>query len=223
LQAKKQKYRETVNRKEKFSYATRTPPIPIPNPVLQIKSPKNKVDTMNPGNEESRNEENEKYLPVLLNVTEKKILMIGAGNACREKLQSLRQIKKEITVIAPQIHEDFLNKSWVKIVQKNYEKSDLTGFDIAYVGVNDPELESRILIDAHHAGILLNFVDKKEFSDFISPSVLQKNHYSIFISTFGKGPGAARHIRQTIEKNIDLEELDHFTGNYIKNRNRKTI
>jgi siroheme synthase-like protein len=160
----------------------------------------------------------EKYLPMLLNITNKKIVMIGAGKACREKLWSLGQIKVDVTVIAPEIHEDFYNKPWIHLIQRKYQKGDLEGYSIVYVGINNPELESAIRQDAHTSNALVNFVDKREFSDFISPSVVQRKYFSIFVSTFGRGPGAAKKIRKEIEQNLDLDRLDQQTKEFILNR-----
>ncbi|MDH4263247.1 MAG: bifunctional precorrin-2 dehydrogenase/sirohydrochlorin ferrochelatase [Spirochaetia bacterium] len=160
----------------------------------------------------------EKYLPILLNITNKKILIIGAGKACREKLWSLGQIDVEVTVIAPEIHEDFYNKSWIHLIKKKYQKGDLQGYSIVYVGINNPEIENEIRRDAHEQNALINFVDKREFSDFISPSVIQRENFSIFVSTFGKGPGAAKNIRKEIEKNLELDRLDIETKKFILNR-----
>ena len=162
----------------------------------------------------------EKYLPMMLNITDKKIVMIGAGTACREKLWSLGQIKVEITVIAPEIHEDFYNKPWIHIIKRKYQKGDLNGFSIVYVGINNPEIENEIRKDAHEIRALVNFVDKREFSDFISPSVIQKENFSIFVSTFGKGPGAAKNIRKEIEKNMELDRLDQETKEFILKRQK---
>jgi len=160
----------------------------------------------------------ERFLPMMLNVTNKKILMIGAGRACREKLWSLGQVKVEITVIAPGIHEDFFGKPWIRLVQRPYQAGDLAGYAIVYVGVNNPTLEAQIRREASEVGALVNFVDKREYSDFISPSVIQRDHFSIFVSTFGRGPGAAKNIRKEIESNLDLNRLDEETGEFIQNR-----
>jgi len=158
------------------------------------------------------------YLPVLLNITGKKICMIGAGNACREKLFSLGQVGQKITVIAPEIHEDFFNKSWIHLIKRKYLKGDLKGFSIVYVGVNNLDLEKEIKFDALTEGAMVNFLNKTEYSDFISPSAIQRKNFSIFVSTFGKGPGATKQIRKEIELKLNLEELDHQAGEYIRSR-----
>jgi len=154
----------------------------------------------------------------MLNITNRKILVLGAGRACREKLWSLGQTGASITVIAPEFHEDFFNQSWITLIQRKYQKGDLNGYSIVYVGINQPDVEQEILRDAQGLDLLLNFVDKREFSDFISPSVIQKENFSIFISTFGKAPGAAKHIRMEIEKKLDLVQLDNQTKDFIAAR-----
>ena len=164
-------------------------------------------------------ERNRTYYPVMLDITDKNFLIIGGGPAAAEKLRSLGQTGKKIRVIAKEFTEPFHEKDWLELVKKPYEKGDLTGFDIVYVGINDPVKEAEILADARELGILINFVDKVETSDFISPAVFMKKNFSLFISTYGKGPGMSKKIRKTIEEKIDLDALDKEAGEYFKKRN----
>jgi siroheme synthase (precorrin-2 oxidase/ferrochelatase) len=192
--------------------------------------------------------QNKNYLPLLLDVTEKKILMIGAGLACREKLRTLSLSGKSVTVISSSFHEDFLNKNWITREERRYRKGDLLGYDIVYVGINNPEVsvqiqsevaairegdsgffrEIRPLMDEYSdsllkRNILINFVDKPLVSDFISPAVLIKKYFAVFISTFGRGPGMTKKIRQTLEEKIDLDALDEEARIYIENRPKKGL
>lgn len=155
----------------------------------------------------------------MLDVSDKNILLIGGGAACAEKLRSLGQLGKEITVIAPEFIDAFNNKPWIHFIKRKYRRGDLENCHIVYVGINDPDEEMKILEEAKERGILINFVDQVQYSDFISPSVLIKKFFSIFISTNGRGPGAAKFIRKEIEEKLDLEELDKHTEEYIQNRN----
>ncbi len=184
------------------------------------------------------------YLPLLLDVTEKKILMIGAGLACREKLRTLSLSGKTVKVISPSFHEDFLNKDWITREERRYQKGDLLGYDLVYVGINNPEVSALIREEAAaikngnaaffqnsvseaipemHRNLLINFVDKPAVSDFISPAVLIKKHFALFISTFGKGPGMTKRIREHLEEKIDLDSLDEEARIYIENRNKKDL
>lgn len=164
------------------------------------------------------------YLPILLDVTEREILLIGAGRACAEKLHSLRQTGKPITVIAPEFSEPFLqreNDAWMRRIPRKFRKGDLGGFGLIYVGVDDPDAEREILEEARREKIPVNFLNHVGQSDFISPSALVRRSFAIFISTFGRGPGATKRIRKEIEENLDLEALDRETEEYIRRREER--
>ena len=156
----------------------------------------------------------------MLDITSKKILIIGGGRACLEKLRSLSQTGVKVDVISLEFKEEFFNQSWLNLIQRQYTVGDLKGYDIVYSGVNDPEVELQIREEAQAENILVNFVDNVEFSDFISPSLIQKKFFSIFVSTFGKGPGMTKKIRKEIETKLDLDSLNLETEEYIKNRKK---
>lgn len=148
-----------------------------------------------------------KYLPLLLEISQKKILMIGPGLAAREKLHSLSQVQKTVTVISSSFHEDFLNKSWLQLISRKYQKGDLESFDIVYVGINDKEQEEQIFEEAQilqqeGKNILLNFLASPSQSDFISPSVLLQEQFAVFISSYGKNPALVKRLRQELEKTL---------------------
>lgn len=163
-------------------------------------------------------ESTKQYLPLMLDVTDRNILLIGAGRACAEKLRTLAQLGKTIRVIAPEIEPEFLNKEWIQIERRTFRTGDLRGFDIVYAGINDPVEEQKILAEARTLNLLINFVDEPALSDFISVSALIRKWFTIFISTYGKGPGMTKRIRQMLEEKLDLDALDREAGEYIRKR-----
>ncbi|MCB1176147.1 MAG: hypothetical protein KDK36_01090 [Leptospiraceae bacterium] len=162
-----------------------------------------------------------KYLPLMMDVTEKKILILGGGKASAEKLRTLSQLGKKVRVISPEFVEDFNGKDWLELVRREYQYGDLDEFDIIYCGINDQDLEKEIKREAVSKGKFINFIDKVEYSDFISVAGFIKDTFSIFISTYGKAPGGAKKIREIIEDKLDLEKLDKEISEYIVERERK--
>jgi len=167
---------------------------------------------------DAMDENKHKYIPIMLDVTDKKILMIGAGKACAEKIRGLQAADVQITLIAPQRNDFFLNKPWILYDEREYKTGDLAGYDIVYSGVNNQSVTDNIIAEAKERNVLINIVDKPEHSDFISPSVIKKENFSIFISTYGKGPGMTKKIRKTIENDINLQQLDQEAKEYIDER-----
>lgn len=166
-----------------------------------------------------------KYLPMLYDVSEKSILIIGAGLACREKLRTLKNLQKNITVISSSFHEDFLRQDWLTLIPRKYESGDLKRFDIVYVGVNHPPTEKQIAQDAQkllpQKQVFINFLSSPQNSHFIAPSFVARENFSIFISSYGKAPAAVKMIRQEIEKQLDLDKLDKETAKLVHTRKKK--
>ncbi len=162
-----------------------------------------------------------KYLPIMLDVSDKNILILGAGKASAEKLRTLSQLGKKISVISKNFCEEFLNKDWLVLKQKPYEYGDLKGFNVVYSGVNNKNVEYEILKEAKERNILINFIDQVENSDFISASSIIRNNFTIFISTYGKTPGGAKKVRQEIESQLQLDKLDRELEILIQERERK--
>ncbi len=161
------------------------------------------------------------YLPLMIEVSKKNILLIGGGKAAAEKLRTLSQLNKKIKAISPDFVEEFHGLEWIDFEYRKYRVGDLKNFDIVYVGINDPIIEKEILEEAKKEKLLINFIDKVEDSDFISVAGFIKENYSIFISTYGKGPGAAKKIRQEIESKLDLEKINNEVGEYIAIREKE--
>jgi precorrin-2 dehydrogenase / sirohydrochlorin ferrochelatase len=161
------------------------------------------------------------YIPLMIEISKKNILLIGGGKAAAEKLRTLSQLQKKITAISPEFVEEFHGLKWIDFQYRKYKFGDLDNFDLVYVGINDPKIEKEILVEAREKRILINFIDKVEDSDFISVAGFIKKNFSIFISTYGKGPGASKKIRQEIEAKLNLEQIDIEVGEYIKQREEK--
>ncbi len=154
----------------------------------------------------------------MLDVTNKKILLLGGGKASAEKLRTLSQLGKRITAISPEFIDDFHSLDWIDFIYRKYQYGDLKDFDVVYCGVNDREVETEISKEARERNILINFIDKVEDSDFISASTLIQENFSIFISTYGRAPGGAKMIRQELEAKIDLTGLNVRVGEMAKER-----
>lgn len=155
----------------------------------------------------------------MMDVTEKSILLIGAGNACAEKLKTLLSLDMQITVISDSFLPVFKNNDRLSLIERKYAYGDMQNFDIIYCGINDETERKKIRTEAEKKNKLINFVDRPLESDFISASSLIYENFTIFISTYGKSPGGAKKIRETIEEKISLKTLNDEIGEIIRKRN----
>ncbi|NTU96952.1 MAG: bifunctional precorrin-2 dehydrogenase/sirohydrochlorin ferrochelatase [Chlorobiaceae bacterium] len=125
------------------------------------------------------------FLPLNIRVDNRKILFVGGGKIAMHKIQTVGRYTSGITILAPWIHEELMGRGYTEII-KEYEPSDLEGYFLVYACTNDNEVNRRIKNDAARLGILVNVVDNRELSDFISPAVIKKDEMTIAVSSNGE-------------------------------------
>lgn len=145
------------------------------------------------------------FFPSYINLTNKKILLIGGGNIALEKLEKLTDFSKDITVITKDISSQFLDFAQlynIPIEKRAYTRGDIDGFDIVVVATNEISLHKEIFNESRDSRVLVNSVDNTAYCDFIFPSYIKKGDLTISISTSGASPAMAKRIRLYIERLI---------------------
>lgn len=131
------------------------------------------------------------FLPVSVNITNKKILIIGGGKVGYHKATILSGFTDNVTVISPGFQEGFEGLPFTQ-VKKEYEKKDLEGVFLVYICTENEALNVRIKNDAETLGVLASVCDSPELCDFISPAIYKNGHVTIAVSS------NARNVRQSI-------------------------
>ncbi len=169
------------------------------------------------------------FFPSYINLTNKKILLIGGGNIALEKLEKLTDFSKDITVIAEDISpkfSDFAKLNNIPIEKRAYKRGNIDGFDIVIIATNDISLHREIFNESRDSRVLVNSVDNTAYCDFIFPSYIKKGDLTISISTSGASPAMAKRIRLYIEKLIPsnivdfLKEMRELRKSMPKGRDR---
>jgi len=128
------------------------------------------------------------YIPIVLNLNNRKVLIVGGGDIASNKLERVLNFTKNIEVISkdfsPRIVNLIENNSLSK-VSRGYRRGDINGFDIVIVATNDISLQKNIFEESREKKILVNSVDEVEYCDFIFPSVIKKGDFLLSFSTFG--------------------------------------
>ncbi len=125
------------------------------------------------------------FLPLNIRIDNRKLLFIGGGAIALHKIKTVVQYTRNITVVSPEIQDELHQMGFTEI-RKEYEKSDLEGFFLVYACTNIQEVNRRIKEDAAERGILVNVVDNRELSDFISPAVIKQDEMTIAVSSNGE-------------------------------------
>ena len=122
-----------------------------------------------------------KYLPINLDITNKKCVVGGAGPVGNRKADRLREFGGDVTII-----------------DKEYKTELLRDAYLVVAATDNREINNQIAEDARKRGILVNVVDVKEGSDFITPAVIEKDGVMITVSTHGRDPKRSKVIKNEL-------------------------
>lgn len=153
-------------------------------------------------------EERNNLFPVFLKLEELDTLLIGAGNVGLEKLTALLKSSPQarITVVASRIKDELrelaATSHQVRIVERDFVKSDLDNVDLVIMATDSPALHQQIRGLTREKRLLVNVADTPQLCDFYLGSVVTKGNLKIGISTNGKSPTIAKRMREYLEDAI---------------------
>ncbi len=141
------------------------------------------------------------FLPISINVTNKKILVVGGGRVACHKIELLEKFTTNLTVVALNVCDAIKVKGYI-FKEKLYEKSDLQGAFLVYACTNNNEVNQQIKVDAESFGVLVNVVDNPGLCDFISPAIFKRGNITVAVGSNGQEVRRAIAIRDKIKENL---------------------
>lgn len=148
------------------------------------------------------------FLPLMLDLTGKEVVIFGGGKVGERKALFFSRVA-EVTVISRDftpVLEGLCKDEEIKLIKVQ----DLTDDEIlrymknAFITIpatNDAILNENIASIADRSGKLVNRVDDK--GNIIVPSVIRRGDIVIGISTLGQSPALSKFIRQRLEEVIN--------------------
>ena len=148
------------------------------------------------------------FFPMFINIADKKILVVGAGQIAVRRVQTLLRFGADVTVIAPEAREEIrelVDEEKICWIKKEFCDSDIAGaagnhWYMVLAATDKTEVNERIVRICRKKAILANRSDKKEECDFYFPSVTEVDGVVIGMNSGGTDPGRVKAVRQKIEK-----------------------
>jgi siroheme synthase-like protein len=142
------------------------------------------------------------YMPISLSLKDRRCLVVGGGNVALRKVETLLDYDTNVTVVAPTIHKKlrfFAETGQIKIEERTYKTPEAATFDLVVSASSDKNVNRQVSDDARGAGVLVNVVDQPSMCDFIFPAVLRRESLTTAISTDGKAPFMAGHLKMILD------------------------
>jgi precorrin-2 dehydrogenase/sirohydrochlorin ferrochelatase len=149
-------------------------------------------------------------LPLILNVADRRIALIGEGGAAYRRYEFLQGAGVERLSIYIGNHDGWACDAEAAVYDRWPVKADLAGVAIAFVAGLSRELSGDIAAHAHAVGALVNVEDVPELCDFHVPAVVRRGDLLLTVSTGGKAPGLSAQIRAYLERLFGSEWVGHL-------------
>lgn len=143
-----------------------------------------------------------KYYPIYLNIKDRPVLVVGAGEVAWQKIPALLESKARVRVVSPQAVpeiEEAARANKLEWLRRPYASADLKDVSLVIAATDDPELQKRVAAEARARRIWVNVVDVTPLCDFIAPAIVSRGDLQIAVSTGGASPALAKFIREKLE------------------------
>ena len=143
--------------------------------------------------------------PFFENIEDRRFLIVGGGRIANQKLLVLRRFTDRITLVAedfaPEVESlmDPEKAAGTVLLRKRFSPEDLELGDYIIAATSDRALNEEISRLAREKKKPVNVVDDAELCTFFFPALIRKGGLVVGISTSGKSPAYAGHLRREIE------------------------
>jgi siroheme synthase-like protein len=139
-------------------------------------------------------------LPLFVDLTGRRVLLVGAGPVGAAKLAQLRAAGAEVRVVAPEVHADVAAAAdaSVSIERRPFAPADLDDVWLV-VAAATPDVNRQVAAAADDRRIFVNAVDDPPNATAYLSGVVRRAGVTVAISTSGDAPGLTALLREGLD------------------------
>lgn len=138
------------------------------------------------------------FLPLLINIKNKKILIVGGGKAALLKAKGICRFTNQIVIVSPDIILELLEFPFI-FLKEAYKKDMVNDYFVVYICTDNSELNASIAEECQSKNILYTICDNPKDSLFVSPAIYKEGNITIAVGTNATSPTNAMYIRDQIQ------------------------
>src|SRR5437660_11478688 len=136
-------------------------------------------------------------LPLFLNLTGRRVVVVGGGPVAAAKLGQLLAAGADARVVAPRI-DPAIVRAGVPIDRRPFEPHDLDGAWLV-IAAATPDVNRAVAREADARPLFVNAVDDPENATAYMSGVVRRAGVTIGISTHGEAPTLAGLLREALD------------------------
>jgi len=157
------------------------------------------------------------YYPIYLDIEGRNVVIIGGGNVCARKAETMMKYGANVTIVSPDFTseiEGWAAEGQLKLRRKRYDENDLDDANIVIASTDEQSVNEQIAADCRRRRIPVNVVDVTPLCEFIVPAIVESGSIQIAISTGGKSPALARTLKEELQRFVGPEyaEVNDLLG-----------
>ena len=157
------------------------------------------------------------FYAAYLDVTNRSCVVVGGGGPAEDKVRGLLASGARVVVCAGTVSGGISRleaEGQVEVRRRAFEASDLDGCLLVIDASGDDASGAVVAAAARAQGVLVNVLDRPALCDFIAPALVRRGPLQVAISTAGRSPFMASHLRQRLEAEYGAEwgELVEMVG-----------
>jgi len=148
------------------------------------------------------------FYPVNLKISGLLCVVVGGGPVALRKVRGLLDCGAVIRIVSPYVEpelKEIIFEKQVEWLEREYVEGDLQAAFLGFAATGDQDVQRQVKRDAEKYGIMLNYVDNPEGSDFHVPAHFRRGKMLVTVSTGGGSPALSKQIREWLEGEIGVE------------------
>jgi uroporphyrin-III C-methyltransferase/precorrin-2 dehydrogenase/sirohydrochlorin ferrochelatase len=143
------------------------------------------------------------YYAAFLDLSDRLCLVVGGGDVALLKVRDLLEAGARVTVVWDRFVaglQELGAAGKARLVARRPQGSDLEQCFLVIDASGDDATGIQMSRAARTRGVLVNVVDRPARCDFIAPALVRRGPLQVAISTSGRSPFLARHLRGRLER-----------------------
>ena len=175
------------------------------------------------------------YLPLFIETTGKKCLIVGGGKVATRKLIPILKAKMKVTLISPEVIEEielnFHKNKNLKIIKRKFKPEDIEDQFLIIAATNEKTTNKKIAKLSKDNNILVNMAEDSLSGNTLIPSVVDRDPIKIAVSSGAASPILTRLVKTRLETvipysfsklaDIMMEYRDAVKKNFLKISDRR--
>ena len=145
--------------------------------------------------------------PLFVDLTQKKVMMIGGGRIASRRTLTLLDFVKRITVISPQLRpelESLALEDRIDIIKREFQPEDLTDADLVITATGVVDIDDQVWRLCREKQIPVNVSADQSKCDFFFPGIARNGDLVVGITAGGTDHHLAKRVTEAIR--LQLEE-----------------